>query len=84
MNHNSRELAKTHMEVVSLGRVDGQTAVSEDLQDFVEVCEDVAASESVLDDGLPIMSIQAKSNGENVVFAFESEERNIAGIHFCL
>lgn len=35
------------MEVVGFGRVDGQTAVSEDLQDFVEVCEDVAASESV-------------------------------------
>lgn len=35
------------MEVVGFGRVDGRTAVSEDLQDFVEVCEDVAASESV-------------------------------------
>ena len=45
------------MEVVGFGRVDGQTAVSEDLQDFVEVCEDVAASESVF---VMTMSIQAK------------------------
>ena len=47
------------MEVVGFGRVDGQTAVSEDLQDFVEVCEDVAASESVFV-MTAIMSIQAK------------------------
>ena len=42
------------MEVVGFGRVDGQTAVSEDLQDFVEVCEDVAASESVFVTGLTL------------------------------
>lgn len=71
------------MEVVGFGRVDGQTAVSEDLQDFVEVCEDVAASESVF-----VMTADhvnpSKSNGENVVFAFESEERNVAGDSFLL
>ena len=64
------------MEVVSFGRVDRQTAVSEDLQDFVEVCEDVTASESVL-----VMAANhvnpSKSNGENVIFAFESEGENL-------
>ena len=65
LNHNSRELAKTHMEVVGFGRVDGQTAVSEDLQDFVEVCEDVAGRESV-----SLRSNPRKETSPGFIFVF--------------
>lgn len=69
------------MEVVGFGRVDGQTAVSEDLQDFVEVCEDVAASESVF-----VMTADhvnpSKSNGENVVLRSNPRKETSPGFIF--